>query len=91
MFQYAIGKELRRKNHTDLYLDRGNFHHDIRNYELEIFNIDTKIAERKDIPFYQKEIKNKILFKLRYPFQWICKKLDHRYIIENPKHPRIHR
>jgi len=91
MFQYAIGKKLSIKNNTELYIDIGNFHHDIRNYELEIFNINVKIAKWKDIPFYQKEIKNPLLFKLRYPFQRICKKLDPSYVIENPKHPKIHR
>jgi len=91
MFQYAIGKELAIKNKTELYLDTGNFHHDIRNYELSIFDIHAYIATQKQMPFYQKEITNPLLFKLRYPFQRICKKLDPRYIIENPKHPKIHR
>lgn len=90
MFQYAFGKNLAIKNNTELYLDTGNFHHDIRTYELAIFNMHVKIATKKQMPFYQIEIKNPLLFKLLYPFQWICKKVDPNYIIENPKHPKIY-
>ena len=91
MFQYALWKSLSKKNNTELYLDIWNFHHDIRKYELSIFNIDANIATKAQIPFYQKEIKNSFLFKLWYPFQRFFKKIDPNYIIENPKHPKIHR
>lgn len=58
MFQYALGRALSVKNNVPLGLDLTflldrtpipNF--TFRNYDLDVFNIETSIVDKKDIPF----------------------------------------
>jgi len=91
MFQYAIGRYLSIKSDGKLFLDTRPFEYDIRKYELNIFKIEEHFASKKEIPFYQRLFKKKLLDRLWYPFQRAFKKFDHNYTIENPKHPKIHR
>lgn len=91
LFQYALGKRLSRDLNLPLYLDTAHFSHDIRSYELDEFNITASIATQKERPWYQRVPQNKYVASIRYPIQRILKKLDPRYIIENPLHPKVHR
>lgn len=76
MFQYAIGRILSIKNHTDLlfnieiYKDKSerifkkNFAVD-RNHDLEVFNIQGRVATKKEIPFiYRMYFKGKFMVLL---------------------------
>ena len=50
MFQYAIGKAIAIKSKQKLKLDTTSFqHYTLRNYELDVFNIDTEIASKEEI------------------------------------------
>ena len=92
MFQYAMGRYISIKNKDkELYLDLDPFYYDIREYELDIFNVKTHIATKRQRPWYLILFKNKIIDKVWYMIAFICKKLDPRYIIENPRHPIIYR
>jgi hypothetical protein len=58
LFQYALGKNLARKNNTDLYLDLSVYfnsiqRHDytLRGYELSAFNINEALILPPQIPF----------------------------------------
>lgn len=62
MFQYAFIKALALRNNSSFKLDISDYETYFRPYELEIFNIEKKYADKKDIPFYEKiEIKNRYL------------------------------
>ncbi len=78
MFQYACGKTLALKNKTSLKLDTTDLldrsHHNFthRNYELNVFNINEKIASNHDIKKFElkKSLPTRILSKLFIKFKY---------------------
>ena len=63
MFQYALGRHLAIINNTFLKLDLThleerphNNNYTFRNYELDKFNLQVQIAEKKDIVFFSPTI-----------------------------------
>ncbi len=93
MFQYATARALAIKHNTDLYIDTDWFYHnklDYLNYRLQHFNIQAKVATKKEKPRYAILRKDKILHTLRYPINLIVKILHPRHFIENKRHPLIH-
>ena len=94
MFQYAAGRAVAIKNHTDLHIDMDWFLHndaEFLNYRLDYFNIQANIAHSKQKPFYQTVWKNKILNTLRYPILLFCKIVNPNHVVDNPRHPIIHK
>lgn len=91
MHQYAFGRALSLERWDELFLDIDPFYYDTREYELGIFNIDAKIATYKEKPWYLKLRKNKLLDKIRYYIAFIGKKTNPNHLIENPKHPLVHK
>ncbi len=74
MFQYATGKSLAVKLGVPLRLDTSfleeqndNKGYTLRNFELDVFNIDAAIASKKEVDQYRRPIKLKKLAKL-FPF-----------------------
>ncbi len=68
MFEYALGRVLSIKNETELLLDLSFLDLNIqgvtkRNFDLDIFNIQAKIADKSQTPFIFKLYKSKILLK----------------------------
>lgn len=78
MFQYACGKTLALKNKTSLKLDTTDLldrsHHNFthRNYELNVFNINEKIATNHDVRKFElkksllKRIVSKLFIECKY-------------------------
>lgn len=90
MHQYAFWRAISLKRKDKLFLDTNPFYYDTREYELGIFTIEENIATNKERPWYVRLWKNTFLDKLRYPLNFLCRKLDPHYIIENPLHPKVH-
>lgn len=63
MFQYAFIKASSLRNNVDFKLDLSPYeYYKLRPYELEIFNIEKKYADKSEIPFYERYYyKNKYL------------------------------
>jgi hypothetical protein len=55
MFQYAFIKALSLRNKVDFKLDILEYKTYFRPYELEIFNIEKKYANKNEIPFYERK------------------------------------
>lgn len=91
MFQYAHGKKLSIQSKQPLYLDIDPMYYDMRNYELGIYNIEENFATEKQKRRYTKLRKKKFLDTCWYPVKRFSKKFDPHYIIENKKHPKIHK
>lgn len=86
MFQYAFIKALSLRNNLDFKLDLSPYEYYKRwPYELEIFNIEKKYADKSEIPFYERyyyknkylEYINNVIIK---PF---CVKINKNHKIEN--------
>jgi len=68
MFQYALGRVLSIRNHTDLKLDISFFSLNLKNvtkrsFDLGVFNISGTVAQISDIPFLFRLYNNKILVR----------------------------
>lgn len=75
MFQYALGKHLAVKNNTDLKLDLSFYNsQNLRNYELQKFNIKEKIATKNDISSFLLPENSSISNKIKYNFCKFFKK-----------------
>ncbi len=76
MFQYAAGKCLAARHQTDLYLDTNHLNKDTndtytkRNLELNVFDIELKLASPEMIKQFNVETNNKLsrYFQRQYPF-----------------------
>lgn len=94
LFQYALWKSLSVRHNCELVIDTDYSHacKDYRmHYSLYPFNIDDPIAKRNQLPWYIRTFSNKYLNILRFPLGFIAKKLNPHHIIENTRHPLIHR
>jgi glycosyl transferase family 11 len=89
MFQYACGRHLALLNNSELLLDlsflqnRVSFRKDFvfRDYDLDIFNIQGRIATESDIPLYPQNWKiNSILHRLYHLF--LVRRKGFKYILE---------
>ena len=93
MFQYAAGRALALKNNTELGLDLSflldrtphpKFQNFVfRNYDLDIFNIDAKIVEQSEIPFWHR---NFFSGKVNLWFNYFC----HKFVPYTGKEKHFH-
>ena len=73
MFQYALGRRLALHHHTELFLDctflnTHNAAHIKREYELDVFNIQAKIATNDELKKFESLKSNAVIRKL---YQWM--------------------
>ena len=78
MFQYAFGRSLALKNNTNLKIDVRDLQNKeekkdftLRNFELNVFNVQTEIASESEIQNFMKSkaIMAKDLLTLTLPFK----------------------
>jgi hypothetical protein len=81
MFEYAFGRYLALKNKTALKLDAGNLGRSgsgiIRQYALDVFNIEAELATKAEIKKIKQEPPGKWLKKIKRQFKingWLAKK-----------------
>lgn len=83
MFQYAFIKALSLRNNVDFKIDLSEFNIYFRPYELELFNIEKKYAQKNDIPRYQLlHSRNKHLNYIFSKSQNIARKINKKHFIE---------
>lgn len=83
MFQYAFIKALSLRNKKDFSLDISEYKTYFRPYELEIFNIEKKYANKNELPFYESlNSNNKYIDFIFNKIKWVLRSLNKNHYIE---------